>query len=411
MKAVLHIGTEKTGTTTLQKALLDNRKALREQGVLYLAGDGLANARDLAAAALDLEAPDEYLNRSGIRGRQARSAYRDAVCAHYTDALSAPPRGIHTVVISSEHFHSRLSATASVERLREWLAPYVDAFRVVCYLRRQVDMVTSHYSTVLKGGGQLGFEAYIRRMLRTSRYYCDYARMLENWAAVFGPAAMEVRRFDREALARGSVVDDFLTCLGLGPDALAVPPSDINESVNHVGQVLLRELNRNVDPAAGAAAASNVQKVRTRIARAFAGKGEQLPPERARALQRRFDGINEAVRQRWCPDAERLFPDTYPEGDGRMLSEAQEQGLKGVAAILASSGTYSGGLQDYDPYADLLRDSADLLQQRDPVKAHGLLELAGMIRPHGGLIRRKRDKLAARLKGQGVGEESGEYSA
>ena len=61
-----------------------------------------------------------------------------------------------------------------VRELRDWLVPYAEKIQVVCYLRRQVDMVVSFYSTRLKNGGTDSLESIALSMLRPDRHYCNY---------------------------------------------------------------------------------------------------------------------------------------------------------------------------------------------------------------------------------------------
>jgi len=46
-KAVLHIGTEKTGTTSIQRFLFDNLRVLRNQGFLFPSSCDFLNNRNL----------------------------------------------------------------------------------------------------------------------------------------------------------------------------------------------------------------------------------------------------------------------------------------------------------------------------------------------------------------------------
>ena len=53
MELYLHIGTEKTGTTTIQSFLAANRDLLKRNRILYPRAPGEQNHRALAAAAQD----------------------------------------------------------------------------------------------------------------------------------------------------------------------------------------------------------------------------------------------------------------------------------------------------------------------------------------------------------------------
>ncbi len=52
-RCVLHIGLEKTGTTTIQNRLASNRERLLERGILYPRSAGRSNHLHLVSACLD----------------------------------------------------------------------------------------------------------------------------------------------------------------------------------------------------------------------------------------------------------------------------------------------------------------------------------------------------------------------
>lgn len=64
MKCFLHIGTEKTATTTIQSFLSLNRKRLREYGYFYPESIGFLNHSSLSIAAYELTKRDDLTNWS-----------------------------------------------------------------------------------------------------------------------------------------------------------------------------------------------------------------------------------------------------------------------------------------------------------------------------------------------------------
>lgn len=305
---VVHIGTEKTGTTTLQSALNSADSRLRANGIAYLPTPGRADSRALAAACLTKPGYDEYLRKESIDTAEKLSAFRDRVFADVRTRIAELPDNCHSVVISSEHFHSRLRTRESVQYLQTCLAPATERIRIVCYLRRQVDVATSFYSTLLKTGGTETLEQAVRRVCRPNNHYYNYQAMLELWADVFGPDALEVRRFGPEHLQGGSIVSDFLYHLALPADAIPLPGSTRNRSINRAGQALIRALNKQFTGIESAPARSAGNATRKAIGRIFTGDGERLPPDAEAEIQSRFDEINEAIRDRWFLGERMLFP-------------------------------------------------------------------------------------------------------
>ena len=63
MKLILHIGTAKTGTTTLQHWFASNRESLQVQGIYYPNSLGKVNHRKLSLFAINRVTSDRYFQK------------------------------------------------------------------------------------------------------------------------------------------------------------------------------------------------------------------------------------------------------------------------------------------------------------------------------------------------------------
>ncbi|MGB3313379.1 MAG: hypothetical protein WBB85_03115, partial [Albidovulum sp.] len=218
MRLILHIGTEKTATTTLQHFLYDNRAALAARGVGLSDVAGSPNNRRLAAYCQ----PDGRIDNF-FRGRKiATPEDKAAFFAGFAEDLSAELAGLGTgtVILTSEHFHSRLIDRDSVQKLHDLLAPLFSEIRVLCWFREQAAVARSLYSTAIKGGKTVGFDEFLDGCTPDSHRY-NYHDSFRLWADVFGADALVARLFDRAAFVGGDIVTDFLDAAGIDPDGLA----------------------------------------------------------------------------------------------------------------------------------------------------------------------------------------------
>ena len=121
MKLLLHIGTHKAGSSTIQHLLWHNRERLQKKGFLYPpTSNGQVAHHDLAWAI-----------RSSTGGRTPRQVDR-AVLSKLKKRLQ---RGdCHTAIISSEEFE--FATTPDQLRMIKRQLP-ADPFQIVVYLRRQ----------------------------------------------------------------------------------------------------------------------------------------------------------------------------------------------------------------------------------------------------------------------------------
>lgn len=391
-KIVLHVGTEKTGTTTLQKVLFDNKRNLIKNGVCYFNAEDEINSRHVAAACIGDQVRDDYLDPLGISTPKSRQEFRKKIWSQLDETVASLPDNAHTLLISSEHFHSRLTEVGMIKYLKSWLTPYASSFEVVCYLRRQVDMVVSLYSTILKGGGVETFAGAINRMLKVENHYCNYDIFLSKWERVFSREEIRVKRFERSEMVGGSIVDDFLTDAGISPDCIVEKTQSTNESITHLGQALLREVNA-YNKAASHAGEKEKKRIRRLIANSFSGKGRQLPPDEARKLQSQFDESNERVRARWFPEEPELFDGVFPEDERRDLSDDQERIISNVLTFISSGGEKLSDLSQYDEYIDVLKKASRVMEKRDLKSSLRLMELANGIRPGGPAIEKRLEEL------------------
>jgi hypothetical protein len=198
---LLHIGSEKTGTTYLQHTLHANANLLRKKyGALYPT-DGLLCAQrahhPIAAAFLSSDRCD-FISPSS---RQPVALMMD-----HLNRLIDRTRS-DRVLLSAEHMSSRFDRAAIYE-----LAGYLSAHsvQVILYVRRQDEMALSALSTDLCCGS--------RDWIPIDRISPDVRRfnplqVVEDWQAVFGRDAVTVRSY--ASACRSGLAADFLHCAGL----------------------------------------------------------------------------------------------------------------------------------------------------------------------------------------------------
>lgn len=325
-KALLQIGTEKTGTTTLQTFLAANRDRLAERGYLYPRFCGDLNHTGLAAFAMDADRPDPLKVAFG----GATPADVPLMRARLHRLAEAELTGGKQAIFCSEHCHSRLVSRHEVQRLHDFLSEFFDEIEVSVYLRRQDRVALSLYSTNLKSGGAP--DQILPRVAADSKYY-NYDRFLALWEDVFGAGAITVRLFEPELLVNGSVVDDFLACWGLGEIGEYRNVPNENGSITVAAQEFLREINPHLGVQSGPSATQMRGIVVTSLERCHGGRGARPARAEARAFYERFRPANERVAARYFPGRDPLFSEdfsSYPE-----RADPRETGVGEIVEITA----------------------------------------------------------------------------
>ena len=396
---ILHIGTEKTGTTTLQGYLHGAQSELNEQGVAYYASPGRVESRALAASAVGDQAPDDFLKQLSVQSPEQRHVFREQTKRHFHAAMTALDERIHTVVISSEHFHSRLRQSWQVKWLHDLIMPWANDVRVVVYLRPQTDVLSSFYSTALKNGEVHNLEALGRKICHAGNHFYNYQSLLELWARIFGKKTLIPRLFTADELKQGDIVADFLEVIGLSflqATALDLPRQ--NESLNPAGQALLRGLNRARKRAEDALPEREHQPLAKSVMNMFSGSGERLSPAVEAELQSSFEASNQWVCDQFFSERPTLFPSKagHRKKCPLVFSKQQLALVQTVMARLERSEV--SGLPELDSCACYLRDAAVVLEEKNIVAARQMMTMAQRIRPHGPFIAKKLDEYRARTR-------------
>jgi hypothetical protein len=228
-KIVLHIGGEKTGTTSIQAAMAKNARLLFAKFRLLYPITGPFfddNAHfPLAAAFLDA-AKCDFLD--GRLRREPAELHRAL------DRLIARNRP-RALVFSAEHFSSRFGP-AQLTELARFLAPH--PVEVIFYVRPQDELALSAFGTGLQCGRRQWFD--VDAIGEEDRYF-NHCQVADDWAAVFGANNLRVRSY--ADLAVSGLLSDFLAELGVGEISGLETVPRLNETINDVEARLLFSLN------------------------------------------------------------------------------------------------------------------------------------------------------------------------
>ncbi len=185
MKLVLHIGTEKTGTTSFQVWVQDNRDILRSEGVWPAQTLNVPNNVALPVFARDADKREDSFLHFGIESEEDHAAFRAKVRVDLlADIAEAREAGMRIFLISSEQLQSRLFTLQMVERVAKLLKPQFEEISVICFLRPQVDTAISLSSTGSRVGLKIQHQQF--EMLDAKGHYYNFKGLLDRWASAFG---------------------------------------------------------------------------------------------------------------------------------------------------------------------------------------------------------------------------------
>jgi hypothetical protein len=254
-RAIIHIGTERTGSTSIQRMLFRHRDLLGRHGVFvplslvrsYEHFVGVANHIFAVLAFADLESFPNDLIPDDITSQNLDYAeIQKLICSSMVQKFrSAGPHPI--LVISAEHIHSRLRSTRSLKRLRATLSEYVEEFRIIVFLRPQIEMAISLGNLALRRGKGLrqiplfednGWD----QELGVRETYFDLQSMINRLLSVFGKEAIEPHIY-----GSGSAFDSRNVLLEAMGVRIALDKDEMsreNGSLSRVAQEALLFINK-----------------------------------------------------------------------------------------------------------------------------------------------------------------------
>jgi hypothetical protein len=284
-KCWLHIGVEKTGTTSIQSFLATNRTALRAEGRLYPATPGPVSHLDLVAFALDDDRIDGTRKAHGLTTPSRIAAFRDDfVRALVTEIASG---GVSEIILSSELLSSRIRSPSELARIKILCAGIARNTKIVVYLRNQVDFLVSRYTTVIQAGSSEEFRARAAPL-------ADYAVLLDRWGAAFGRENLVIRRFEPADFVDGDLLADFAATIGLESTKLVSVPH-FNESLDAESLAFLRAINRRLPRRLSDRLGPMRSAAVTVLQRRHGGTKFVISPALASQIEARFRSSNEKV--------------------------------------------------------------------------------------------------------------------
>ena len=229
-QAILHIGGEKTGTTTLQRFLTNNARALRRAGYYYPSEKNnicFDNKGHFPVAGCMLDTPVEFVSSKKRSTLPLVLQSLKRLSADSDDSL----------ILSCEHFSSRLTEAKQLRALRDALSR--DDIKIIFYAREASELVLAAWSTWVKGGVRDKLD--LDSVVPTNRYF-NHLLVLDLWSEVFGRENLIVREYSRVNLVEGDIRHDFCEALGI---KLKNPrlDEDENRSLDAQRLEVLRHLN------------------------------------------------------------------------------------------------------------------------------------------------------------------------
>lgn len=278
----LHMGTPKTGTSSLQHYLWENRQALRKQGFLY-PENAVKNKHQTLVS---------ILRNNGV-------GFLDFFKAFAGEEAD-------TIILSTEGLYNHLSEFPPFSLLLLKVLGRVCSLQGIVYLRNRSEYLDSYYrqSTINPPVHEsFGQACEVKEFLRFSLVAnnLDYEKSLGLWSEIVGRKNLLVRPYNR------NTIEDFTELLGIERTRLQ-PTETMNESLPTVAVELVRRCNSFLK-------AQDQQRLVAELRDLYIARKEQVGPfvteEISRYLCEHYRESDQRLLQDW-PQLAGILEQSWP---------------------------------------------------------------------------------------------------
>jgi hypothetical protein len=293
MRVYLHIGTDKTGSTSLQRSLYRNRDwLLRKSFYVPTTGLGRNNGHSELLSSSEQQSWDEFSD----------------------ELLTAGSAGYQNAIVSWEGMAAY--GKQDIAHIYQYLKDFQVA--VVVYLREQADILQTGHLQQVKSNrnsktiADLEFSGnWIRdaqRALYLKRSRRNYYLLLRCWEKTLPDATFYVRIYDRNQLVGADITRDFLDVLGLSIDSGFVPAERVdNPSIDAETALFIESLQKSGESVENIARLTDIAESRIRL---HGSRSKYFfSTDTVNKTRRLFASSNRKVASRYLHTNDELFPD------------------------------------------------------------------------------------------------------
>ncbi|WP_281526859.1 hypothetical protein [Campylobacter avium] len=310
MTAYVHLGTGKTGTTTLQYFFASNKELLKQKGILYSCVNLDTNRHIYLSHIVHLytndKKEDNFLKDSikNLKEELKQNSTTDFLFS--SEDVLGWHKDVDKVALALKDFFTEVG---------------FDDIRIILYIRSQEDLLLSICSQETKNADPT-YNAKESKPENSPRFQMyEYKALAKAFMNTFGKENLILRLFDKNEFYKGDLIKDFLHIFDIELDESFTLLPNQNESLDLIGFELLERINSYFDTYAWNPNGRNAYIPFDIQGSYFSSKDPSLKfmpkKEIYESYITYFEESNEWVRKEFFPHKERLFPkkdlSTYKE--------------------------------------------------------------------------------------------------
>jgi hypothetical protein len=314
MKRVfLHIGTEKTASTSVQSFLRMNEALLANQGLFVPRLWGKLNHQVFPFMFSKDFQVDSFFKFNGVDSSSSLNEFQDI---HKNASDTYISKSAHeSWIVTSEHLQSCLESVDEICQMRNWLQKHFDQMNIILYIREPIKTALSRWSTQIKCG--TAASDIPSPSSRRINQICNHRRTIEMWSEVFGKENVNVRIFHRDALIEKNILNDFVSLLPVQGGGLRTPPKE-NEALSGAAIQILLEILIRFDVKSSASVYRKYKRMVSLVQEQTRGLGPiKASPKKVISYAEFFSDSNKWVSENVNQSIDKMWLDTFsPSKEG-----------------------------------------------------------------------------------------------
>ncbi|MYM63412.1 hypothetical protein [Pseudomaricurvus sp. HS19] len=210
-KIYLHIGTHKTGSTSLQRWLLEHEPLLQDNGYSFYHGQHIRNNHvELYLAAMRYDR--DSFGKQSMDGVIFDEDYTNSTSSRVKRFLEESE--CQKVLLSTEGL-SLLRHQDEIKRLRQILGTNYESATVIVALRNRADYLNSYRLQLKKKKGRKPSKDYWSALyVEDDTWLTDYDSLLKVYEDEFGKDNIHIIDYDEQMRCRNNIIPAFLEAIG-----------------------------------------------------------------------------------------------------------------------------------------------------------------------------------------------------
>ena len=239
-RLILHVGTIKTGSSSIQQSFGKGRDALLSYNIHY------PNIRPknhiFNFVPIFLDNPDSsFVFRMQLKASEDKHAKVENYRKTWVKEIASCKKD--NFIISAEGLTQPHFTIDAVKRLKTFVDQYFEQVIIIAYVRHFNQWIPSRIQQAIRNSDtMMDIQELVNHLLECPPSM-SYKQSLQKWEKVFGRENLVVRPFDPKTFYNGSLLSDFFQAVGLPADEISIPEIRSNESIGKHGVAFLQKYN------------------------------------------------------------------------------------------------------------------------------------------------------------------------